>query len=101
MSGRGSKAAAGAVFAAFAGFEALLLMYGEGILFGHRVYLDVLGPFILGALAASAASMLMICRNCDAGYPLLGLTIAATLVMQFGHWMLWWPCDYCVGRFPV
>ena len=95
MSGRGSKVAASVVFVAFAAFELLVLMYGEAIMFGHRVYLNVLGPFVLGVLAVSVASTCLIWMNRDVGYLLLGLVITVTLVVELGHRMMWWPCDYC------
>jgi hypothetical protein len=84
---------------AVTGFHLFLLsaifMAGEGILFGHRYFDEVIRTFTGIEIVLSVMSLLLIFKEKQIGYVLLTVSILSTYIIQFGHRMLWWPCEYC------
>ena len=46
-------------------------------------------------ITISTFSMILIFKDKTVGYLILALSIVITLIVYFGHRMLWWPCEYC------
>ena len=95
MINKSGKMLAGAIFVLFALFEFLMIMFGETIMVGHRI-VGVEARIYPGSMIAVAAfSMILIFKDRTVGYLILGLSVTITLIVHFGHRMLWWPCGYC------
>ncbi len=71
------------------------LVAGEGILFGHRYFDEVIRTFSGIEAIISIVSIILIFKERKIGYVLLAATILSTYIIELGHWMLLWPCDYC------
>ena len=71
------------------------IMAGEGILFGLRYFDEVIRIFNGTEIIISIVSVVLIFRERKIGYILFALTILSTYIIELGHWMLLWPCDYC------
>ncbi|QLH06779.1 hypothetical protein C5F50_06585 [Nitrosopumilus ureiphilus] len=72
-----------------------IFMVGEGILFGIRYFDEVIRTFTGIEIIISIASMILIFKDKQIGFILLAISILSTYIIQFGHRMLWWPCEYC------
>ena len=72
-----------------------IFMVGEGILFGHRYFDEVIRIFTGIEIILSVVSLFLIFKEQKAGFVLLTVSILSTYIIQFGHRMLWWPCEYC------
>ena len=70
-------------------------MVGEGILFGHRYFDDVIRIFTGIEIIILTVSIVLIFRDKQIGYVLLTISILSTYIIAFGHRMFWWPCEYC------
>ncbi len=70
-------------------------MVGEGILFGHRYFDDVIRTFTGIEMIISILSIVLIFKDKQIGYVLLTLSILSTYIIALGHRMFWWPCEYC------
>jgi hypothetical protein len=70
-------------------------MFGEGILFGIRVFDDVIRLHAVAMVIISSIGMVLIFKDKIIGYVIVALTMIITLMVYFGHRMLWWPCEYC------
>lgn len=70
-------------------------MVGEGILFGQRYFDEVIRTFTGIEIILSVVSLFLIFKEKKVGYVLLTASILSTYIIQFGHRMLWWPCEYC------
>jgi hypothetical protein len=86
-------------YSAVTGFHLFLLsaifMAGEGILFGHRYFDEVIRTFTGIEIVLSVMSLLLIFKEKQIGYVLLTVSILSTYIIQFGHRILWWPYEYC------
>lgn len=71
------------------------IMAGEGILFGLRYFDEVIRIFNGTEIIISVVSIILIFKERKIGYILFAVTILSTYIIQLGHWMFWWPCDYC------
>ena len=69
---------------------------GEGILFGHRYFDEVIRTFTGVEIVLSVTSLFLIFKEKQMGYVLLIVSVLCTYIIQFGHRMLWWPCEYCI-----
>ena len=72
-----------------------IFMVGEGILFGHRYFDDVIRTFTGIEIIISIVSIVLIFKDKQIGYVLLAISILSTYIIAFGHRMFWWPCEYC------
>lgn len=72
-----------------------IFMVGEGILFGHRYFDEVIRTFTGIEIVLSVVSLFLIFKEKQVGYVLLAVSILSTYIITFGHRMLWWPCEYC------
>ena len=70
-------------------------MVGEGILFGHRYFDDIIRIFTGIEIIILTVSIVLIFRDKQIGYVLLTISILSTYIIAFGHRMFWWPCEYC------
>jgi len=70
-------------------------MVGEGILFGHRYFDDVIRTFTGIEMIISIASIVLIFKDKQIGYVLFAISILSAYIIAFGHRMFWWPCEYC------
>ncbi len=81
------------------GFHLFLLstifLVGEGILFGHRYFDDVIRIFTGIEMVVSILSIVLIFKDKQIGYVILAISILSTYIVTFGHRMFWWPCEYC------
>jgi hypothetical protein len=73
----------------------ILFIAGEGILFGHRYFDEIIRTFSVIEIILSIVSLILIFKEKSIGYVLLTISILSTYIIQLGHRMLWWPCDYC------
>lgn len=71
------------------------IMAGEGILFGLRYFDEVIRIFNGAEIIISIVSVILIFKERKIGYILFAVTILSTYIIELGHWMLLWPCDYC------
>ena len=78
------------VFWLFIGF-----MMGEGILFGHRYFDNVIRIFTGLEIIILIASFVFIFKNTRIGYVFLGFALISTYIIEFGHRLGFWPCTYC------
>jgi hypothetical protein len=69
--------------------------FGDGILFGFRYFDEAIQAFTGIEMTASVVAIVLIFKDKQIGFVLLGLSIASTYVIQFGHRIFWWPCEYC------
>ena len=76
-------------------FLSTIFMVGEGILFGHRYFDDVIRIFTGIEIIILTVSIVLIFRDKQIGYVLLTISILSTYIIAFGHRMFWWPCEYC------
>lgn len=88
------------VFCSLFGFffiftEITILMFGEGIMFGYRVFDNEIRLFALAGIGACIVSIILIFKDKNIGYLIFALVIAITLLVYFGHLIGWWPCEYC------
>ena len=95
MINKGNKIVASIVFGFFIFIEIIFLMVGEGIMFGYRVFDEIVRGYSIITIVLSTISMILIFKDKTSGYLMLILTIIVTLIIYFGHRMLWWPCEYC------
>ena len=95
MVNKSNKIIAGVFFSIFVLIEFLLIIAGEAIMMGHRVFDDVVRIYAGLMIAISAFSMLLIFKDKTVGYLILALPITLTTIVYLGHRMLWWPCEYC------
>jgi len=72
----------------------ILFIAGEGILFGHRYFDEIIRTFSGKEIILSIVSLVLIFKEKSIGYVLLTVSILSTYIIQLGHQMLWWPCDY-------
>ena len=68
---------------------------GEGILFGHRYFDEAIRSFSGIEIIISIVSIVLIFKERQIGYLLLALTILSTYIIQLGHRIFLWSCDYC------
>ncbi len=94
MINKGNKSLAGAFFGFFIFFEVILLIFGEGIMIGHRVFLEIRIYSIVNIIISNI-SIILIFKDKTIGYLILILSMVIAFIVYFGHLMLWWPCDYC------
>ena len=71
------------------------LIVGEGILFGHRYFDEVIRTFSGIEIIISTMSVILILKDHKIGYLLFVLTILSTYIIQLGHRIFLWNCDYC------
>ena len=71
------------------------LVVGEGILFGHRYFDEVIRTFSGIEIIISIISVILILKDHKIGYLLFVLTILSTYIIQLGHRIFLWNCDYC------
>ena len=95
MNNKTAKISCSAVTGFHLFFLSAIFMVGEGILFGHRYFDDVIRIFIGIEMIFSILSIVLIFKDKQIGYVLLALSILSTYITIFGHRMLWWPCEYC------
>jgi len=62
-------------------------MFGEGILFGHRCFDDVIRTFNGTQIMVTIVSLALILKNKPVGFVLLAITILSTYIIELGHWM--------------
>ncbi len=91
----GNKIVASIVFGFFIFFEIMIFMFGEGIMFGYRVFNEIVRGYSTITIILSTFSIILIFKDKTSGYLIFILTIIVTLIIYFGHRMLWWPCEYC------
>jgi preprotein translocase subunit SecY len=72
-----------------------MFMVGEGIMFGIRVFDDVIRYPTVIMIIVSSIGIVLIFKEKTIGYLIVILSILITLIIGFGHRMLWWPCEYC------
>jgi len=68
---------------------------GEGILFGHRYFDDVIRIFSVITIFITFVSFVLILKDKRIGYMVLSLLILITHIITLGHWINLWPCPYC------
>ena len=95
MINKGNKIAASIVFGFFTFIQNIFFTVGEGIMFGYRVFNEIVVGYSIATIALATISMILIFKDKTSGYLILILTIIVTLIIYFGHRMLWWPCEYC------
>ena len=95
MINKGAKAFTGLFYSFFMFLEIILLLVGEGIMFGNRVFDNEIRLFALAGIVVSSMGIVLIFKDKNIGYLIISVTIVITLVIYFGHRMLWWPCEYC------
>lgn len=89
------KAISGLFFGFFVFFEVVIFLFGEGIMFGIRVFDNEIRLFALSGIFVSSMGIVLILKDKNIGYLIVSVTILITLIIFFGHMMLWWPCPYC------
>lgn len=73
----------------------IAFMMGEGILFGHRYFNDVMRIFAGLEILLALASSVLIYKNIRIGYVFFAIAAGSTYVISFGHRMGLWDCSYC------
>ncbi|WP_048115632.1 hypothetical protein [Nitrosopumilus adriaticus] len=76
-------------------FLSTIFMVGEGILFGIRFFDEVIRVFTGVEILISIISVILIFKDKPIGFVLLAISVLSTYVIQFGHRMFLWPCEYC------
>ena len=71
------------------------IMFGEGILFGIRVFEELQIFHVVQAILVGISGILIYKNQEKRGYVLLAVSILSTYITEFGHRMYWWPCEYC------
>ena len=86
------------IFFVLGGFHLLWLsigiLFGEGILFGFRVFEEI-QFFNIIQIFVTGLSIFLVIRNSNKGYIMFAVSLISTYLIQFGHHMYWWPCEYC------
>ncbi|MGH1568134.1 MAG: hypothetical protein ACRBBZ_02890 [Nitrosopumilus sp.] len=95
MNGKTAKIICSTVTGSHLFLLSTIFMVGEGILFGHRHFDDVIRIFAGIEIILSSVSLFLIFKEKQIGYVLLTVSVLSTYIIQFGHRMLWWPCEYC------
>jgi len=73
----------------------VFILVGEGILFGHRYFDETIRIFSGIEIILSIVSIILIFKEHKIGYLLLAITILSTYIIQLGHRIFLWNCDYC------
>lgn len=89
------KIISGIVFGFFVFMEITMFLVGEGVMFGIRVFDDVIRLHAGIMIIVSSIGIVLIFKDKIIGYVIVILPIVITLIIYFGHRMLWWPCEYC------
>ena len=79
----------------YLGWPIIGLLVGEGILFGHRYFDDVIRIFSAITIFITFVSFVLILKDKRIGYMILSLLILITHIITLGHWINLWPCPYC------
>jgi hypothetical protein len=73
----------------------LIFIFGEGILFGHRYFDGIIRIFSGIEIIITIVSVILIIKNRKLGYVLLAISILSTVIIELGHLIHLWPCEYC------
>lgn len=95
MNSKTTKIACSAVTGLHLFLLGTIFMIGEGILFGHRYFDEVIRTFTGLEIVLFVMALFIIFKEKQIGYVLLAVSILSAYIIQFGHRMLWWPCKYC------
>ena len=76
------------------------IMFGEGILFGIRVFEEI-QMFHVGQTILVGVSGILIYKNQEKrGNVLLAISVLSTYIIEFGHRMYWLPLGLFLSMYP-
>ncbi len=79
----------------FTAYQILTGAFGEGIVFGERLFNEYITIPHFSIAAGTILSIILILKGKKHGYILLASLSVITLVVFYGHRFGFWPCDYC------
>jgi hypothetical protein len=82
-------------FGFFVFLEVVIFVIGEGTMVGYKVFDNTVRIYSVIMIVISIVSIVLIFKDKQAGYAILGFTILITMIVYFGHHLLLWPCEHC------
>ena len=70
-------------------------MMGEGIIFGHRYFDNVIRTFSGLEIILFIASFVFIYKNTRIGYLFLAIALVTNIIFNWGHRLGIYECSYC------
>ena len=79
----------------FTAYQILGGAFGEGIVFGERLFNEFIMIPHFSMAVGSVISIILILKGKKQGYILLVSLTVIELVVFYGHRFGFWPCEYC------